>query len=213
VDVVVTRTYRVVRWWLRWLVRHVLRAHIEGAEVVPLTGPVLLAPNHRSLVDFVIPFVLTERKIFFMIQDGMFVHRMMAHVLGRMGGIPVARGKPDRSSVESCKAVLAAGQVLALYPEGRLGTGPLVGPLSDGAVFIAASTQATIVPVGVAGLERFRSIRGLWRPDTVRVVVGQSLAMPVTIERPRRSWVTAQTGVLQEAMTDSYRRAQVLQTR
>ena len=82
----------------------------------------------------------------------------------------MARGKPDRSSVESCKAVLAAGQVLALYPEGRLGTGPLVGPLSDGAVFIAASTQATIVPVGVAGLERFRSIRGLWRPDTVRVV-------------------------------------------
>src|SRR5205807_165906 len=42
------------------------RPHVVGKEHVPATGPVILAPVHRSFADFGFAAFCTDRKLFFM---------------------------------------------------------------------------------------------------------------------------------------------------
>ena len=41
-----------------------------------------------------------------------------------------------------------------LFPEGTRKEGATIGPLHDGAMFVAARTGAMVVPVGIAGSEQ-----------------------------------------------------------
>ena len=64
-----TLTYRLCAGIVAVLARVLFRPTVVGAENIPLTGPVLIAPIHRSNVDFALTLFISKRKVFFMAKD------------------------------------------------------------------------------------------------------------------------------------------------
>ena len=48
------------------------RPVVDGADNIPLEGPVIIAPIHRSNVDFAFSLFISPRKVFFMAKEGVF---------------------------------------------------------------------------------------------------------------------------------------------
>lgn len=181
--------YRVCRAIVTTIVRLFTRMRIDGREHVPPTGPFVLAPVHRSILDTPIAACVTTRRLRFMGKDSVWKIRPVGWVASALGAFPVTRGTADREALRRGVAVLEAGDPLVLFPEGERKSGPVVQPLFDGAVYIAVKAGVPIVPVGIGGSERVLP-KGtkLPRPRRVHVVVGPPMPPPVAAgERVPRS--------------------------
>ena len=198
--------YRVVAAILGGLSWLLFRPIVSGRENIPLTGPVLIAPIHRSNVDFVFTLFISPRKVFFMAKDGLFTHRWFGHLLTHLGAFPVHRSAAtDRESMRAAEAVLRQGQALVLFPEGTRKAGRRVEPLNDGAMFIASRTGATVVPVGIGGSDRAMGKSDkLPRPTRIRIVIGQPIAAPTSPGRVSRTLISAKTEELRAALEAAY---------
>ena len=181
--------YRFLRILVRLINRSYWRVSVEGHRV-PETGGVILAPVHRSFIDFFVVSEVTRRKLFFMTKEEMWRSRPLGKVLDSVGAFPVHRDGADRLSIERAQAVLDRGGVLVLFPEGTRRTGETVMDLQEGAAFLATRTGAVIVPVGVGGTTDSLPLGSkVPRPVKVRLVVGEPLVPPAPPEsgrRPRR---------------------------
>ena len=200
-----TMIYRVCSTLVRVLAWLFFRPTVEGAENIPLNGPVLLAPIHRSNVDFSISLFVSPRKVFFMAKDGIFRSRLFGALLIRLGAFPVHRSSTDRESMRLAEEVLRRGHALVLFPEGTRKEGAVVEPLHDGAMFIAARSGAKVVPIGIAGSERVMP-PGSKFPHfaKVHVVVGTPIDPPVSTGRVSRSEISAKTEELRNALEGVY---------
>lgn len=165
--------YYVVRALVAGFTRSWTRLSIEGAEHVPRSGPFVLAPVHRSIMDTPISACLTRRRLRFMGKDSLWDRRPAAWFFSSLGGFPVARGTADREALKRCIAVLAGGEPLVLFPEGERKSGDQVQPLFDGAAYVALKAGVPIVPVGIGGSERVlpKGSRFI-RPGKVHVMIG-----------------------------------------
>ncbi|MGH9100671.1 MAG: lysophospholipid acyltransferase family protein, partial [Acidimicrobiales bacterium] len=106
--------------------------------------------------------------------------------------------------------VLERGQLLVIFPEGTRNHGPVVGPLEEGAMFLAARAGVPVVPVGIAGSEDSMP-KGRRIPKRLRiwVVVGEALAPPAGGEGGRvpRSQVRAGTEELCRGIQSAFDQA------
>jgi 1-acyl-sn-glycerol-3-phosphate acyltransferase len=173
---------------IRWL----LRMQVTGEEQVPLSGPVILAANHRSFWDIPAHVVASPRPIAFMAKQELYrgpVTRWMWRVLG---GFPVRRETADIRAIDTALALLERGEMVGVYPEGtRSRTGEML-PFLKGAAWLALRTGAPIVPCGLRGTERARGLRLRRR---VRVAFGPAIeveAEPDARARRERSDVLTQ---------------------
>jgi 1-acyl-sn-glycerol-3-phosphate acyltransferase len=173
--------------WLYFPLRAVLRAvtvayfrpRVEGTAHVPGSGPVILAPVHRSFIDFLAAAQVTKRRLSYMAKDELWRSPRFGRLLEAIGAFPVDRTGVDRRAMARAQAVLERGGVLVLFPEGTRRAGPVIGELHEGAAFLAARTGAPIVPVGIGGTaEALPKGSKLVRPVKVHVVVGTPLRPP-----------------------------------
>jgi 1-acyl-sn-glycerol-3-phosphate acyltransferase len=200
-----TLTYRICAAIVSGLAKLFFRPTVEGAENIPLSGPVLIAPIHRSNVDFAFTLFISPRKVFFMAKEGIFRVKAFGWLLTRLGAFPVNRDATDRESLRLSEEVLLRGQALVLFPEGTRKDGALVEPLHDGAMFIAARTGAMVVPVGVAGSDRAMPVGAkLPRFAKIHIVVGKPIAPPTSEGRVSRSEIAAKTEELRRELEEVY---------
>ncbi|MDN6386455.1 MAG: 1-acyl-sn-glycerol-3-phosphate acyltransferase [Corynebacterium sp.] len=159
-----------------------IRVRIEGAANIPLTGGVVLTPNHRAYYDMLPvhgPMVVRgDRKPHALLKKEAFANRWITKLFVELGGIPVDRtpGKGGQSLTEAADA-LARGEVVAVFLQGTIRHEEEIGELKTGAVRMAAQSGAVIVPVGCSGTQKLwtrgqRPRRG-GRRVTVHVVVGE----------------------------------------
>jgi 1-acyl-sn-glycerol-3-phosphate acyltransferase len=200
-----TVVYRIVAGILRSLAWVLFRPRVTGRSHIPDSGPVLIAPIHRSNVDFALTLFISQRKIFFMAKDSLFRVPLLGPLVRHLGAFPVNRGTPDRQSLHLAEEVLRRGYALVLFPEGTRREGLEVEPLHDGAMFVAARTGATVVPVGVGGTERVLPKGAkLPRPVRVRIVVGAPIAPPTSQGRVSRSAISAKSEELRAELQAVY---------
>jgi len=171
--------YRAARGVVRVTIRVWFRPHVLGRDRVPLDGPVILAPVHRSFVDFAFSALVTDRKLYFMAKADLWRSRPLGWLLDRLGVFPVNRDAADRASVRMAEAVLRQGQLLVLFPEGARREGERVAEVMEGAAFLAARTGATVVPLGIGGSDEAMP-KGTTVPRRVPVslVVGEPIPPP-----------------------------------
>lgn len=120
-----TRTYRfamavcspAVRWWGR--------LEVEGLELLPTSGPVLLAGNHDSHWDPVAIGIAgrPRRQIRALAKASMWKRPGLRHILDGMGQIPIERGAGDVGALDAATAELRAGACIGIFPEGTLSRG------------------------------------------------------------------------------------------
>jgi 1-acyl-sn-glycerol-3-phosphate acyltransferase len=134
-----------------WAFRWQTRLKVAGADHVPPRGPVILAANHRSMMDVPVMVLACPRPVVFMAKQELFTDGFRRWAFHNLGGFPVRRDAADVRATDIALAVLERGQVLGLYPEGtRSRTGEML-PLLHGAAWLALRTGAPIVPCGLRG--------------------------------------------------------------
>jgi putative phosphoserine phosphatase / 1-acylglycerol-3-phosphate O-acyltransferase len=175
---------------LRWLSRPELfpyaRFDLAGGEHIPRSGPAIVVANHRSYFDIVavgLTVMRAGRPVRFLGKKEVFDAPVIGPLAKAMGGIRVERGSGSGEPLREASRALAAGELVALMPQGTIPRGEaffdphLVG--RPGAARLAAATGAPVIPIGVWGTERVwpRSSRlprvtNLTHPPTVRCRVG-----------------------------------------
>lgn len=206
--------YRVVRGLVTALGRVYFRLRVDGRENIPATGPFILAPVHRDNVDTPLVSAVTRRRMRFLGKDGMWKYRWSAWFFDSMGGIPVARGTPDREALRRCEEVVRNGEPLVMFPEGTRQSGPVMAPeaMFDGVAFVALRTGTPIVPVGIGGSEGAQPKGSkVLKPNKIVLVVGRPIAVdpPAAGERVPRRAVRELTERLRQELQALFDEAQV----
>jgi 1-acyl-sn-glycerol-3-phosphate acyltransferase len=171
--------YRILRRAFTLLLGVWFRPKVVGREHVPATGPVILAPVHRSFADFGFAAFCTDRKLFFMTKDSLWKNKWLGRLLLYVGAFPVHRESADREALQRAEEVLNRGQCLVLFPEGTRREGPAIENLMEGAAFLSARTGAPIVPIGIGGSD-LSMPKGttIPKPYTIHVVIGPPMPPP-----------------------------------
>ncbi len=141
------------------VLRHYFRERIVlGQDNLPKQGPVLLAPTHRSRWDaLMLPMAagrrVTGRDCRFMVTldemkglQGWFLHRL--------GCFPVDQVKPSLTSLRYAIDLMADGQQVVVFPEGKINRSEEPIELYQGLARLAQLAQnqnidVQIVPVGL----------------------------------------------------------------
>jgi 1-acyl-sn-glycerol-3-phosphate acyltransferase len=166
--------YSLVRLVLVPLTKVVFGLTATGTENIPRTGPVVIAPNHKSFWDPFFIAAVVRRRLHFMGKAELFTG-WRGRLFVALGGFPVLRGESDAEAIETSRAILERGDVLALFPEGtRVPDPERLGLPRRGAARIAIETGAVIIPTAITGTEKRR--RHL--PRRVRITFGDPV--PVT---------------------------------
>jgi 1-acyl-sn-glycerol-3-phosphate acyltransferase len=202
--------YAVVRVVLVGFARLWLRVSARGTEHVPTEGAFIFAPVHRSNIDFLLLLICTKRRIRYLSKDTIF-KGVWDKIFTALGAIPVVRGTADREALQTCVAVIEAGEPLVIFPEGARQQGPVVQELFDGAAFVQSRTGVPIVPVGIGGSETAMPKGAKFiSPHKVRLVVGPPLPAPEADgPKARRAAVRARTAELHPILQDLFDQAQV----
>ena len=170
--------YRIARALVHAVNRVYWRVSVVGPPV-PAEGPVILAPVHRSFLDFFVVSEATRRKVFYMTKDDMWRSPALGRIIEALGGFPVNRDGADRLALDRAQAVLERGDVLIMFPEGTRRSGPAVEDLHEGAAFLAARTGALVVPIGIGGSDRAMPKGSkVVRPVTIHLAVGEAMQPP-----------------------------------
>lgn len=184
--------YRVVRPIAVSLCTWPWRVRVIDAQKVPAVGAVVLAPSHRSMLDIPWLAATTRRRIRFMGKAPLFRVPVVGMLFRALGGFPVERDGSDRGPLRDSLAILAAGEPLAVYPEGSRQHGRVIQPLQPGAAYLAVKAQVPLVPVAIAGSEEpFRARKRPWpRFERGVVLVGDPI-----VPQPRTGSVVARAAV------------------
>ena len=150
----------------------------KGVENIPKTGPVVIAPNHKSFWDSFFLAAVVNRRLHFMGKAELFTG-WRGRLFLMLGAFPVLRGSSDDEAIETARAILQRGDVLALFPEGtRVSDPEKLGDPKSGATRLAIETGAVIIPTAMTGTEKRK-----WHlPRKVRIVFGEPV--PVTDLEP-----------------------------
>lgn len=150
------------------------RARAAGAERIPASGPVILAPNHFSFMDHFFVGMFTRRQVQFMAKSQLF-RRPMQFIYTHGGVFPVRRGHNDEEAFITAKSILARGGCVVMYCEGgRSRTGKLAERARPGIGRLALESNAAVVPVAIYGSQRVRNWKRLRFPE-VTVHYGEPL--------------------------------------
>jgi 1-acyl-sn-glycerol-3-phosphate acyltransferase len=171
--------YRILRRLFSILLGLWFRPRVVGKENIPASGPVILAPVHRSFADFGFTAFCTKRKLFFMAKDSLWKNKSLGQLLLYVGAFPVHRESADREALQRAEEVLKRGQCLVLFPEGTRRDGAAIENLMEGAAFLSARTGAPIVPIGIGGSDlSMPKGSAIPKPFTIQVVIGPALSPP-----------------------------------
>jgi 1-acyl-sn-glycerol-3-phosphate acyltransferase len=200
--------YRVARALVLSLCKVVFRVRVRGRELAPRSGPYIVAPTHRSILDVPFAAFITRRTIRFLAKEELFSTTFGSRFFTALGAVKVERGTADRGALRALEAALREGSPVAVFPEGTRGSGPRLGPLFDGAAYLAVKLGVPIVPVGIGGSEDILPKGKVFpRLNRVAVVVGNPILPPKLEGRARRTAAAEMTDALgaelQRVFTDA----------
>ncbi len=144
----------------------------HGQERIPAQGPVVVAANHPSYLDPILLSLEAPRPIRFMAWDALFKVPLLGALMRAFGAFPVdIRSGRGRAAYETAKDLLADGEVVGIFPEGRRSRAGWMEPsLRVGAARLAWETGAVLVPASITGAYRaWPHFRALPRPARIKV--------------------------------------------
>lgn len=140
-----------------FLTRVFTRFETRGEAFVPDQAPYVVAANHETYVDGMWIGALLPRKHFsaycaLVGADLMTEHGLFGRIICRVAhGIPIDRkANPVRGLILAKKQV-EAGHILLVHPEGTRTPDGRIGPLQEGAAFLAYKAGVPLLPIYIDG--------------------------------------------------------------
>ncbi|MFQ5922005.1 MAG: lysophospholipid acyltransferase family protein [Anaerolineales bacterium] len=161
---------------LRWLIYQVgyrLLARFgraENIEYLPANGSAIVIFNHIAFIDPVVVLSVLPRNAVPLARHDVFGIPGWGIFPRLWDAIPVRREEVDREALRMALAVLEAGEVLLVAPEGT--RHPSLQRAKAGLAYLALKSGAPIVPVAVEGTDGYPALifgRNDLAPVTIRV--------------------------------------------
>jgi len=163
---------------LRWLIdnigwRFVVKiGRVEGLENFPRQGPVVALYNHIAFVDPVVVLGNLPRNVVPLAKVEAYSYPLIGIIPRLWAVIPVRRGEVDRRALARARAVLDAGEVILLAPEGTRSPALLEG--KEGFALLADRSGAPVVPIAVEGTDQFPTASfKKWRGPGALIRIGR----------------------------------------
>ena len=143
--------------FLAWLLVHtVYRVRQDGLANIPDEGPCLLVCNHVSYVDAVVIAACVRRPIRFVMDHRIFRTPLLSFIFRAMRAIPIAPAREDAAmksrAFADVAAALDAGEVVGIFPEGRITDSGEMGAFRPGVAQILQTSPVVVVPMALRGL-------------------------------------------------------------
>jgi 1-acyl-sn-glycerol-3-phosphate acyltransferase len=179
-------SYALVRGLIKLVAILLGRVTVIGAEKIPTEGAYVLAPVHRSNIDFALTSIITRRPMRYMGKDSIWKSKLLGRFVSMLGAFPVHRGSADRDAVKACTSIVEGGNPLVMFPEGTRCSGPVIEEMFDGTAYVAARAGVPIVPLGIGGSEAMLPKGAkLPRRSKLVLVVGDPIPAPARSEGGR----------------------------
>ncbi len=158
----------VAVWWFRrhprdamrrlvFVLIHVMyRLRLSGCRHIPDHGAAIVICNHVSFMDALVVGGASRRPLRFLMDKPIFDSPWLNWMFRMMGAIPVESERRDpgnvRRALQEVSRALAEGEVVMLFPEGRLTPDGEVQPFRRGLELILAKDPVPVIPAGLSGL-------------------------------------------------------------
>ncbi len=173
-----------------WLLMHSFyRLTEERLQRVPEQGGAVLVCNHVSFVDALVVMAAMARPVRFVMDHRIYNMPVLHYVFKHGGAIPIAGGRDDpvvlRQAYDQIAAALEQGELVGLFPEGKITHDGNMNAFKPGIEKIIARTPVPVVPLALRNLwgsffSRYggRAMWGLPRRlwSEVTVVAGEPVA-------------------------------------
>ncbi len=165
--------------FLSWVLVHTMyRINIRGLENIPERGAALLVSNHVSFMDALVIAGCVRRPVRFVMDHNIFKVPVLSFIFRTARAIPIAPAREDRGALEEAfdriDAALAEGDVVCIFPEGKLTRTGEMNEFKKGVERILERRPVPVIPM---------ALRGLWGSFFSRRDGGNAMA-----SWPRRFW-------------------------
>jgi 1-acyl-sn-glycerol-3-phosphate acyltransferase len=130
------------------------RLEVLSPPRLPPTGPAILICNHTSGLD---PFLIQSvvpRVVTWMMAKEFYDMPGMTWAFKAIGAIPVTRSGRDSAATRAAIRALHEGQVLGIFPEGRIERDRTLMPFQTGVALMAIKTTVPVYPAYLDGQQR-----------------------------------------------------------
>jgi 1-acyl-sn-glycerol-3-phosphate acyltransferase len=197
----------LMRFMVWMLIHSVYRLNMTGLERIPDKGPAVVVCNHVSYVDALVISAACRRPIRWVMDHRIFKLPLLGFFFRTAKAMPIASAKEDpkmlERTYEAIARELAAGQIVGIFPEGKLTSTGEMNEFRGGIMKVLERTPVPVIPMALSGLWQslFARNRDKLRHATrlfpkIRLAVGEPLApaavspqgLEATVLRLRGDW-------------------------
>ncbi len=187
---------KIIRKIARLLLRLIARIEYVHFDRIPESGSVIVVTNHLGRLDAMMGAVLTNREdILMFIAEKYQKNLMWRWFAKQIDAVWLNRFDVDIHAMRQAYKRVKQGEILAMAPEGTRSPTEALLPGKPGAAYLAAKTQALVVPLALTGTEdrvvksRLKRLKRL----NITITVGEPFTLPLIDRHNRDAFLQAQT--------------------
>lgn len=153
-------TYRktlsqVLRLIAKIFLKGYYKIKISGLDKIPQEGGALLVVNHVSYIDALLIGISVPREVSFIMDRDWYYHKALHWLMKRLNVIPVP-GKRSKKALEEfneiCRAEVEKGNVLVIFPEGKVSRTGKMNEFKKGVEHISKKLKEPIIPISLGNV-------------------------------------------------------------
>jgi len=125
---------------------------------LPVEGAALVVSNHTSGLDAFLLVAATQRPLRFLIAREEYERFGLKWLFKAVGCIPVDRSKHPEQALRTALRSLEMGEVIALFPQGRIVLPHESVKLKRGSIWLAQQSGCPIFPAHISGVRSVGSV-------------------------------------------------------
>lgn len=169
-----TWTKRLITWAIKGVTHLLCRVCDAELARVPMEGPLILVSNHINFLEIPVLYThLQPRRVTTLAKAETWDNPVLGYLFDMGEGIPLQRGEADIKAIRRALAVLQAGNILAIAPEGTRSNDGRLRRGHPGVELLARRSGAPLLPMVFYGNEQYRRNLARLRRTDFRIVVGQ----------------------------------------
>jgi len=146
----------VMRFVVWILASTIYRLRYHGRDLIPKNGAAVIVSNHVSFIDWFVITAACRRPVHFVMDHNMFRKPILGTAFRLAKAIPIAPAKEDATLKERAFAAISArlkdGDLVCIFPEGKITFDGKVNPFKPGVERILAADPVPVVAMSINGL-------------------------------------------------------------